>query len=150
MDKLFAAISNMFRVPDLRKRVLFTLGLLAVYRFGAHVTAPGIDQDQSKRVWSEVGSTLLGVLDLFSAGTSRRSRSSPSASRPTSRPRSSSELMTTVFPQLKKLQEEGDAGRQKINQYTRYLTVVLALFQTFIVARWLQANAVGADSWASS
>src|SRR5919199_1004186 len=68
MDKFFAAIRNMFTVPDLRKRILFTLGLLAVYRFGAHVTAPGVDRDQLRRVWQEVGSTLLGVLDLFSGG----------------------------------------------------------------------------------
>ncbi len=147
MDKLFAAISNMFRVPDLRKRVLFTLGLLAVYRFGAHVTAPGIDQDQLKRVWSEVGSTLLGVLDLFSGGNFKTISVFALGVTPYITASIILQLMTTVFPQLKKLQEEGDAGRQKINQYTRYLTVVLALFQTFIVARWLQANAVGADSW---
>src|SRR2546423_15305729 len=68
MEKFFAAIRNMFTVPDLRKRILFTLGLLAVYRFGAHITAPGVDREVLRRVWTEVGSTLLGVLDLFSGG----------------------------------------------------------------------------------
>ena len=147
MDKFFAAISNMFRVPDLRKRVLFTLGLLAVYRFGAHVTAPGVDREQLARVWTEVGSTLLGVLDLFSGGNFKTISVFALGVTPYITASIILQLMTTVFPQLKKLQEEGEAGRQKINQYTRYLTVVLASFQTFIVARWLQANAVGADTW---
>jgi preprotein translocase subunit SecY len=143
MDKFFAAVRNMFSVPDLRKRILFTLGLLAVYRFGAHITAPGIDRAQLKRVWAEVGSTLLGVLDLFSGGNFQTISVFALGVTPYITASIILQLMTTVFPALKKLQEEGEAGRQKINQYTRYLTVVLSLFQTFIVARWLQANQVG-------
>jgi preprotein translocase subunit SecY len=145
MDKFFAAVRNMFSVPDLRKRILFTLGLLAVYRFGAHITAPGVDRDQLRRVWSEVGSTLLGVLDLFSGGNFQTISIFALGVTPYITASIILQLMTTVFPQLKKLQEEGEAGRAKINQYTRYLTVVLACFQTFIVARWLQANLVGAE-----
>ncbi len=71
MDNFFAAVRNMFSVPDLRRRIFFTLGLLAVYRFGAHITAPGINKEQLERVWSDVGGTLLGVLDLFSGGNFR-------------------------------------------------------------------------------
>jgi preprotein translocase subunit SecY len=145
MDKFFAAVRNMFSVPDLRKRIFFTLGLLAVYRFGAHITAPGVDRDQLKRVWSEVGSTLLGVLDLFSGGNFQTISIFALGVTPYITASIILQLMTTVFPQLKKLQEEGEAGRQKINQYTRYLTVILACFQTFIVSRWLQANGVGPD-----
>src|SRR5918997_2501854 len=143
MDKFFAAVRNMFSVPDLRKRILFTLGLLAVYRLGAHITAPGIDRDQLRRVWQEVGTTLLGVLDLFSGGNFQTISVFALGVTPYITATIITQLMTTVFPQLKRLQEEGEAGRQKINQYTRYLTVVLCLFQTFIVARWLQANQVG-------
>ncbi|HVF55716.1 MAG TPA: preprotein translocase subunit SecY [Pyrinomonadaceae bacterium] len=143
MEKFFAAVRNMFSVPDLRRRILFTLGLLAVYRLGAHVTAPGVDRDQLKRVWGEVGSTLLGVLDLFSGGNFQTISVFALGVTPYITASIILQLMTTVFPQLKKLQEEGEAGRQKINQYTRYLTVLLAGFQTFIVARWLQANQVG-------
>ena len=143
MEKFFAAVRNMFSVPDLRKRILFTLGLLAVYRLGAHITAPGVDREQLKRVWNEVGSTLLGVLDLFSGGNFQTISVFALGVTPYITASIILQLMTTVFPQLKRLQEEGEAGRQKINQYTRYLTVVLCLFQTFIVARWLQANAVG-------
>src|SRR5918997_4216609 len=143
MEKFFAAVRNMFQVPDLRKRIFFTLGLLAIYRFGAHITAPGINKDQLARVWQDVGSTLLGVLDLFSGGNFQTISVFALGVTPYITASIILQLMTTVFPQLKRLQEEGEAGRQKINQYTRYLTVVLCLFQTFIVARWLQANQVG-------
>src|ERR671938_332318 len=142
MDKFFAAVRNMFSVPDLRKRIMFTLGLLAVYRLGAHITAPGVDRDQLRRVWAEVGTTLLGVLDLFSGGNFQTISVFALGVTPYITATIITQLMTTVFPQLKRLQEEGEAGRQKLNQYNRYLTVVLCTFQTFIVARWLQANAV--------
>src|SRR5919205_2689080 len=147
MEKFFAAVRNMFSVPDLRRRILFTLGLLAVYRLGAHITAPGIDRDQLRRVWSEVGSTLLGVLDLFSGGNFQTISVFALGVTPYITASIILQLMTTVFSQLKRLQEEGEAGRQKINQYTRYLTVVLAGFQTSIVARWLQSQGVGANTW---
>ncbi|MDQ3919633.1 MAG: preprotein translocase subunit SecY [Acidobacteriota bacterium] len=142
MDKFLNAIRNMFTVPDLRKRILFTLGLLAVYRLGAHITTPGIDSDQLKRVWQDVGTTLLGVLDLFSGGNFQTISVFALGVTPYITATIITQLMTTVFPQLKRLQEEGEAGRQKINQYNRYLTVILCTFQTFIVARWLQSNAV--------
>src|SRR5918997_2777153 len=147
MEKFFAAVRNMFSIPDLRKRLLFTLGLLAVYRLGAHVTTPGINQDQLKRVWESIGSTLLGVLDLFSGGNFQTISIFALGVTPYITASIILQLMTTVFSQLKKLQEEGEAGRQKINQYTRFLTVVLAFFQTSIVARWLQANGVGEPGW---
>jgi preprotein translocase subunit SecY len=147
MEKFFAALRNMFQVPDLRKRIAFTLGLLAIYRLGAHVTAPGINKDQLARVWGDVGNTLLGVLDLFSGGNFQTISVFALGVTPYITASIILQLMTTVFSQLKKLQEEGEAGRQKINQYTRYLTVVLAGFQTSIVARWLQANGVGQPGW---
>ncbi len=147
MEKFFAAVRNMFQVPDLRRRIGFTLGLLAVYRLGAHITAPGINKDQLLRVWGDVGNTLLGVLDLFSGGNFQTISVFALGVTPYITASIILQLMTTVFSQLKKLQEEGEAGRQKINQYTRYLTVILACFQTSIVARWLQANGVGAPGW---
>ncbi|MDQ3754663.1 MAG: preprotein translocase subunit SecY [Acidobacteriota bacterium] len=147
MEKFFAAVRNMFQVPDLRKRIFFTLGLLAVYRLGAHITAPGINKEQLARVWNEVGNTLLGVLDLFSGGNFQTISIFALGVTPYITASIILQLMTTVFTSLKKLQEEGEARRQKINQYTRYLTVVLAMFQTSIVARWLQANGVGEPGW---
>ena len=71
MDKFFAAVRNMFSVPELRRRILFTLGILAVYRLGAHISAPGINRERLEQVWNEVAGTLLGVLDLFSGGNFR-------------------------------------------------------------------------------
>src|SRR5437660_3559777 len=142
MEKFFSAVQNMFKVPELRKRILFTLGLLAVYRLGAHVTAPGINSAQLAKVWADVAGTLLGVLDLFSGGNFQTISVFALGVTPYITASIIMQLMTTVFPQLKRLQEEGEAGRQKLNQYNRYLTVVLRMFQTFIVGRWLEANAV--------
>src|SRR3954469_9603090 len=71
MEKFFAAVQNMFKVPELRNRILFTLGMLTIYRFGAHITAPGVNKEQLERVWNDVSGTLLGVLDLFSGGNFR-------------------------------------------------------------------------------
>lgn len=147
MEKFFAAVRNMFNVPDLRRRIFFTLGLLAVYRFGAHIPAPGINRDQLERVWTDVGNTLLGVLDLFSGGNLRTISVFALGVMPYITASIILQLMTVVSPQLKRMQEEGEVGRQKINQYTRYLTVVLALLQTSFVARFLQANQVGDPGW---
>lgn len=147
MEKFFTAVRNMFQVPDLRKRILFTLGLLIVYRLGAHVGAPGIDRVQLERVWGEVSSTLLGVLDLFSGGNFRTISVFALGVTPYITASIILQLMTVVSPQLKKLQEEGEMGRQKINQWTRYLTVGLSAVQTFFVAHWLQVNNVGPNTW---
>jgi len=144
MDKFFAAIRNMFNVPDLRRRILFTLGVLAIYRLGAHVTTPGINTDRLKEVWQDVAGTLLGVLDLFSGGNFRTISVFALGVTPYITASIILQLMTVVSPQLKKLQEEGEMGRQKINQWTRYLTVLLAGIQTSFVAHWLQVNGVGA------
>jgi len=147
MEKFFAAVRNMFNVPDLRRRIFFTLGLLAVYRFGAHVGAPGINKVRLDEVWRDVAGTLLGVLDLFSGGNFRTISVFALGVTPYITASIILQLMTVVSPQLKKLQEEGEMGRQKINQWTRYLTVVLAGIQTSFVAHWLQVNGVGAPGW---
>ena len=147
MEKFFAAVRNMFNVPDLRRRIFFTLGLLAVYRLGAHVTAPGINKDRLNEVWRDVAGTLLGVLDLFSGGNFRTISVFALGVTPYITASIILQLMTVVSPQLKKLQEEGEMGRQKINQWTRYLTVILAAVQTSFVAHWLQVNGVGDPGW---
>src|SRR5512132_2038138 len=147
MDKFFAAIRNMFNVPDLRRRILFTLGMLAIYRLGAHIGAPGINRDRLDQVWHDVAGTLLGVLDLFSGGNFRTISIFALGVTPYITASIILQLMTVVSPQLKKLQEERETGRQKINQWTRYLTVGLAGIQTSFVAHWLQVNGVGAPTW---
>src|SRR5438045_978578 len=147
MEKFFAAVRNMFNVPDLRRRILFTLGMLAIYRLGAHVGAPGINKTRLDAVWHDVSGTLLGVLDLFSGGNFRTISVFALGVTPYITASIILQLMTVVSPQLKKLQEEGEMGRQKINQWTRYLTVGLAAIQTSFVAHWLQVNGVGAPGW---
>jgi preprotein translocase subunit SecY len=147
MDKFLAAVRNMFQVPDLRRRIFFTLGLLAVYRLGAHVSVPGVNHERLAQVWSDVSGTLLSVLDLFSGGNFRTISVFALGVTPYITASIILQLMTVVSPQLKKLQEEGEMGRQKINQWTRYLTVGLAGIQTSFVAHWLQINGVGAPGW---
>ena len=147
MEKFFAAIQNMFKVPELRKRIFFTLGMLAVYRLGAHVTAPGIDKAQLEKVWSEVAGTLLGVLDLFSGGNFRTISVFALGVTPYITASIILQLMPVLSPQFKKIQEEGEVGRQKINQWTRYLTVALCAVQTFFVATWLEKNGIIQPTW---
>ncbi|MCB1025345.1 MAG: preprotein translocase subunit SecY, partial [Acidobacteria bacterium] len=71
MDKFFSAIQNIYKIPELRKRILFTFGLVAIYRLGAHITAPGVNKVRLEQVWAEVSGTLLGILDIFSGGNFR-------------------------------------------------------------------------------
>src|SRR5438874_3078255 len=147
MEKFLAAVRNMFQVPDLRRRIFFTLGLLAGYRLATHASAPGITRARLDQVWHDVSGTLLGVLDLFSGGNFRLISIFALGVTPYITASIILQLMTVVSPQLKKLQEEGEMGRQKINQWTRYLTVGLSMIQTGFVAHWLQINGVGANTW---
>ena len=147
MEKFLAAVQNMFKVPELRKRIFFTLGLLAIYRLGAHVQAPGINKDQLERVWSTVAGTLLGVLDLFSGGNFRTISVFALGVTPYITASIILQLMTVLYPPLKRIQEEGEVGRQKINQWTRYLTVILCAVQTFFVATWLNRNGIIEPTW---
>ncbi|HVF48415.1 MAG TPA: preprotein translocase subunit SecY [Pyrinomonadaceae bacterium] len=147
MEKFFSAVQNMFKVPELRTRILFTLGLLAVYRFGAHVQAPGINSAQLERVWGEVAGTLLGVLDLFSGGNFRTISVFALGVTPYITASIIMQLLPVLSPAVKKVQEEGEVGRQKMNQWTRYSTVVLCAVQTFFVATWLGRNQIIPETW---
>ncbi len=149
MDKFFAAIQNIFKVPELRSRVFFTLGMLIIYRFGAHVTAPGIDKVRLEQVWSTVSGTLLGVLDLFSGGNLSNISVFALGVTPYITASIILQLLTVLSPQVKKIQEEGEVGRQKLNQFTRYGTVVLCLVQSFFVSSWLQGNGILEQGWFS-
>ena len=147
MEKFFSAIQNMFSIPELRKRIMFTLGLLAIYRLGAHVAAPGIDKVRLEQMWNEVSGTLLGVLDLFSGGNFRTISVFALGVMPYITASIIMQLMPVLSPAVKKIQEEGEVGRQKLNQWTRYLTVVLCAVQTFFVATWLSRNGIIENSW---
>src|SRR5690349_23693064 len=147
MEKFLAAVRNMFNVPDLRRRILFTLGLLAVYRLGAHIGTPGINKVRLDEVWRDVAGTLLGVLDLFSGGNFRTISVFALGVTPYITASIIMQLMPVLSPTMKKIQEEGEVGRQKMNQWTRYLTVVLCSVQTFFVATWLSRNGIIEETW---
>lgn len=147
MEKFFTAVQNMFKIQELRVRILFTLGMLAVYRFGAHITAPGINKGQLEKVWGEVAGTLLGVLDLFSGGNFRTISVFALGVTPYITASIIMQLLPVLSPAVKKIQEEGEVGRQKLNQWTRYLTVLLCAVQTFFVATWLSRNSIIANTW---
>jgi preprotein translocase subunit SecY len=136
--KVLEAIANVFRVPDLRKRVLFTLGLLAVYRIGGHIPTPGINFQRWEEFFSRNAGSIFGFLDLFAGGNIRRLTVFALGIMPYITASIILQLLTVVVPTLEKLQKEGELGRRKITQWTRYLTVVLALMQSFGIAISLQ------------
>jgi preprotein translocase subunit SecY len=146
MEKFFAAVQNMLKVPELRKRIIFTLGLLGVYRLGAHIAAPGINKARLEQVWSEVAGTLLGVLDLFSGGNFRTISVFALGVTPYITASIIMQLLPVLYPSLKRITEEGEVGRQKMNQWTRYLTVGMCAVQTFFVATWLRKNGIIPDT----
>jgi preprotein translocase subunit SecY len=138
IESFFNAVRNLFKVQDLRKRVFFTLAMLAVYRAGIHVPVPGVDSAALARLWEQMGGNIFGVLDLFSGGNLRRISIFALGIMPYITASIILQLMTSVYPSLKKIQEEGELGRQKITKYTRYLTVVLCFVQGIGIAFWLQ------------
>jgi len=137
--KFFEAIANVFRIPDLRKRILFTLGLLAVYRLGGHVPIPGINLARWDELFSQNQGGIFGFFDMFAGGNIRRLTIFALGIMPYITSSIILQLLTVVIPTLEKLSKEGELGRRKITQWTRYLTVVLALIQSFIGATALQS-----------
>jgi len=137
MNRFFNSLANIFRVEDLRNRVLFTLAILAVYRLGAFMPTPGINTDLLQELFNQGQGSLLGVLDLFSGGNFRRLTIFALGIMPYITASIILQLMTVVFPYLERLQKEGELGRRKITQYTRYLTIGLAVFQSLMISETL-------------
>jgi preprotein translocase subunit SecY len=127
-------LSNIFRVPDLRKRVLFTLGILAVYRLGGHIPTPGINGERLAQFFEQNRGTVLGFVDLFSGGNLRRLTIFALGIMPYITASIILQLLTVVYEPLAKLQKEGEMGRKKITQWTRYVTVLLSAVQSFGIA----------------
>src|SRR6201989_517629 len=141
MQKFLEALGNVFRIPDLRKRVLFTLGLLAVYRVGAYIPTPGINADRFQEFFTRNASGgFLGYFDLFSGGMLRRMTIFALGITPYITASIILQLLAVVIPTLEKLQKEGEMGRRKITQWTRYLTIGLAIAQSFGIATVLQGS----------
>jgi preprotein translocase subunit SecY len=141
--KFLEAFTNVFRVPDLRKRLLFALALLAVYRLGGHIPTPGIDTNKLEEFFRQNQGTLFGYLDVFSGGSFRRLTIFALGIMPYITSSIILQLLSVVVPTLEKLQKEGELGRRKITQWTRYLTVILAVIQSFGIAMALQGAQQG-------
>ncbi|HKW96908.1 MAG TPA: preprotein translocase subunit SecY [Bryobacteraceae bacterium] len=137
--RFFEALGNIFRVPDLRKRVLFTLALLAVYRLGGHIPTPGINVRRWQDFFTHAQGTIFGFFDLMAGGNIRRLTVFALGIMPYITASIILQLLTVVMPTLEKLQKEGELGRRKITQWTRYLTIALALAQSFGIAAGLEA-----------
>jgi preprotein translocase subunit SecY len=125
---------NIFRIPDLRKRVLFTLGILAVYRLGAWIPTPGVNYHQLELLFSSQGGSALGLMDLFSGGTLRRMTIFALGIMPYITASIIFQLLTVVYEPLARIQKEGELGRRKITQWTRYVTVILGALQSLGIA----------------
>jgi len=136
------ALQNIFNVPDLRKRILFMLALLGVYRIGAHIPTPGIDSAALANFFNQASGTLFGFLDLFTGGNFRRLTIFALGIMPYITASIILQLLTVVWPYLEKLSKEGELGRRKITTYTRYLTVVLSAVQSAGIAIAFQRQGV--------
>jgi len=142
--------ANIFRIPDLRKRILFTLGLLAVYRLGGHIPTPGINADLLQQFFEQNRGTFLGFIDLFSGGQLRRLTIFALGIMPYITASIILQLLTVVYEPLAKLQKEGELGRKKITQWTRYLTVGLSAMQSLGIAVTLQKSTQGGAAFVTN
>ena len=125
---------NIFLIPDLRKRVLFTMGILAVYRLGAFIPTPGVNTQQLELLFSSQSGSALGLMDLFGGGNLRRMTIFALGIMPYITASIIFQLLTVVYEPLARIQKEGELGRRKITQWTRYLTVILGVLQSVGIA----------------
>jgi preprotein translocase subunit SecY len=133
-------IINIFKLPELRKRVLFTLAMLAVYRFGVFVACPGVDRTVMDSIVRQGAGGLLGYLNMFSGGALSNLSVFALGIMPYISASIIMQLMTAVIPSFEALSKEGETGRRKINQYSRYGTVGLAFVQGYFMASWLESQ----------
>jgi preprotein translocase subunit SecY len=141
--KFFEAFANIFRVPDLRKRVLFTLAMLGVYRLGAVIPTPGINTLRWQEFFNSAGGSIFGFFDMFAGGNIKKLTVFALGIMPYITASIILQLLTVVVPTLEKLQKEGELGRRKITQWTRYLTIILAVIQSATIGRGLMAMGQG-------
>ena len=139
---MLSALANSFKIPDLKRRIVITCALIAIYRIGCYVPTPGIDgaalTEFFTRISKTQGGTLFGIINMFSGGAMERLTIFALGIMPYISSSIILQLLTAVVPALEKIAKEGKAGHEKINQYTRYGTVALALIQSFFIALWLE------------
>jgi preprotein translocase subunit SecY len=129
---------NASRIPELRKRLLFTFAMLAVYRVGVAIPTPGIDGKALADFFDQVKDSVLGLVNLFSGGALEQFSIFALGIMPYISASIILQLMTVVVPHLERLSKEGEAGRRKITQYTRYGTVVLSIIQSLFISMGLE------------
>ena len=144
LERLITNLKNVFNIPELRNRILFTLGMLAVYRIGAHIPTPGINSEALAEFLQKQGGALLGFLDIFSGGALSRLTIFALGIMPYISASIILQLLTVVIPHLTKLAKEGERGRKKIIQYTRFGTIGIGLIQAFGIAIGLEGMNRGA------
>ena len=139
---MLRAYSNIFKIPELRSKVLFTLFIIFIYRVGAYVPTPGIDGTALARFFQSIsrtpGGTLFGIMGMFSGGALQKATIFAMGIMPYVSASIILQLLTVVIPQLEKMAKEGESGRKKIIEFTRYGTVILSIIQTFFIALWLE------------
>jgi preprotein translocase subunit SecY len=133
-------LKNLFAIPDLRNRILFTLALLGVYRVGAHITIPGVNRAAIEIMAQQASSSMFGLYNMFTGGNLLNATIFALGVMPYISASIILQLLTVVWPYLERISKEGELGRRKITQYTRYLTLALALVQSFGIAFWLEQN----------
>ena len=136
---MLGAFQNIFKIPELKKRVLFSLGMLAVYRVGCHIPTPGIDGQALSHFFKQAQGTLLGMFDMFSGGALEKLTVFALGIMPYISSSIIFQLLTVVVPSIEKLSKEGESGRKKIIQYTRYGTIVLSVVQAAGIAVGLES-----------
>ncbi len=153
MKKFFESLSNVWKIEELKNRILVTLGLLLVYRFGAHVTLPGIDATQLHSLAGQTKNGIGSILDMFTGGAFSKASVFALGIMPYISASIVVQLMGIAIPYLQKLQKDGESGRKKLNQITRWLTIAITLVQgpgyIYNLYRTLPANAflLGFDSF---
>ncbi len=140
---MLRALGNIFKVPELKRKVLYTLFIIAVYRLGAHVPTPGVDGNALnqffQRIAGTAGGNLFGIMSLFSGRALQKATVFALGIMPYISSSIILQLLTVVVPQLEKMAKEGgEEGRRQLIQYTRYGTLILALIQTFFISLWLE------------
>lgn len=136
---MLEAFQNIFRIPELKKKVLFSLAMLAVYRVGCHIPTPGIDGQALAQFFAQTKGNLLGLFDMFTGGALQKLTVFALGIMPYISSSIIFQLLTVVVPTIEKLSKEGESGRKKITQYTRYGTVVLSLVQSLGIAIGLES-----------
>src|SRR4030042_1929650 len=139
---MLSALTNSFKIPDLKRRLIITCALIAIYRMGCFIPTPGIDATALSEFFARIaktqGGALFGIINMFSGGAMEKLTIFALGIMPYISSSIILQLLTAVIPALEKLAKEGKAGQEKINQYTRYGTIVLALVQSFFIALWLE------------